>query len=147
MGHPPHFETTRHHKQSEAKRHNILRFAIFNHSLRWHIICGCLISCSKKKKHGGGATGATMKNNKPRHILDWSVIILTFQTSNFEEMATLCDEGRLGTLKKLESHWCPPNLAWWKLAGLLAKTWSKMVKNPCSIHWHLWFFCKLQIWF
>lgn len=77
----------------------------------------------------GGATGATMKNNKPRHILDWSVIILTFQTSNFEEMATLCDEGRLGKHRK---NWDPMVSTQAPFGGSWVdaqKTWSKMVKN------------------
>lgn len=43
------------------------------------------------------------------------------------------------TPKKLGSHGVHPSSLWWKLAGLLEKTWSKMVKNPCSIHWHLCF--------
>ena len=146
MGHPPHFETTRHHKQSEAKRHNILRFAIFNHSLRWHIICGCLISCSKKKTLGG-ATGATIKKQQTK-AHSWLIC-------NHLDLPNLQLWRNGYTVRwrpprhteKLGSHWCPPNLAWWKLAGLLEKTWSKMVKNPCSIHWHLWIFRKLQIWF
>ena len=143
MGHPPHFETTRHHKQSEAKRHNILRFAIFNHCLRWHITCCCLISCSKKKHGGGNGSNHEKQQTKAHSWLICNHLDLpNLQLWRNGYTVRWRPPGK--TPKKLGSHGVHPSSLWWKLGGRP----ENMVKNgqeSCSIHWHLCFFCLADL--